>query len=642
MTNDPDDPPYYEAPLTHPAANPQTEPAKGVFPTTRRGAVAGALVMSAVGVPIGAIVAIAGLMLSAMAFGAGRGFAVSMWTVRGLGFALSFAVIGAVWGGLLGLVLALMRRGKPQGWSSRFASLLERPIGRRSSDQPNRPSRFSRLSRFYWRVLPWVIGVPGVVAILVAFAAGFRIGAGVDDRLDSAIAAADQNDPYWRIDDLLANRTPIDPEENSALVVEDALDLLPDGWPDHEPPEIPGWVNPPQSDLMIALDRLSDLDSNVRLDDWTEATLRVEREEYEEALVLARRVADLDQGRHELRIGPAVIDTLLPETQASRTAARLLNVDVAILAQDGLVDEAIDSSRAILGVARSIGDEPFLISQLVRISIGSVAIQAAQRTLGQGEASDEALERLQADSIAEFRRPLVLHGMKGERATMVEVIRRLANEEIPIRSLSGTGFLDSEETVSPVSPWGKLTFENQMALALDFMNEAVAIAALPAYERGPRWSAWEVWIEEERAEWHAYWTKTLPILMTPACQAGDLAHRRYEAVLGSMVVLLAAERYRLRHGDWPASIEAIDDELLPGVPLDPFSGEVFRLHRPEGRFVVASIGPNGQDDGGEYEPRAWPQGGPDDVGAVAWDAELRGSAPLPFDPREEDDDSGNR
>ncbi|WP_152050166.1 hypothetical protein [Tautonia marina] len=94
-----------------------------------------------------------------------------------------------------------------------------------------------------------------------------------------------------------------------------------------------------------------------------------------------------------------------------------------------------------------------------------------------------------------------------------------------------------------------------------------------------------------------------------------------------MVVLLAAERHRLRHGDWPVSIEAIEDDLLPQMPLDPFSGEVFRLHRPEGRFVVASIGPNGQDDGGEYEPRAWPQGGPDDVGSVAWDVDLRGQPP---------------
>ncbi len=627
MTTDPVDPAYYEAPTTAPAASTPKERSEAVVPTTWRGAIAGALLLSSVGIPVGAVGAIAGLMLSAIAFGAGRGFAVSMWTVRGLGFALSFAAIGAVWGGLLGMVLALMRRGKPRGWSSRFANLLERPIGKRSSEQANRPSRFSRLSRFYWRVLPWVLGVPAVVAVLGSFVVGIRIGTAVDDRLEAAVAAADRDDPNWRIDDLLANRATVDPEKDAAIVVGEALDLLPDGWPDHEPPAMPGWVNPPPTELRMAIDRLAELDPNVRLDDRTDAILRAERDEYEEAIDLARRVADLETGRHELWIGPAVIDTLLADTQASRTAARLLQVDAAIFAQDGAIDEAIDSSRTILGVARSIGDEPFLISQLVRIANGSVAMQTARRTLGQGEASNAALERLQTDTMTEFLRPLVLYGMKGERATMVEVIRRLADEEIPIRALSGEGFLDSDETVSPVSPWGKLAFENQMALALEFMNEAVAIAALPAHERGPRWDAWEDWIEDERAEWHAYWSKTLPILMTPACQAGDLAHRRYEAELGSMVVLLAAERHRLRHGDWPVSIEAIEDDLLPQMPLDPFSGEVFRLHRPEGRFVVASIGPNGQDDGGEYEPRAWPQGGPDDVGSVAWDVDLRGQPP---------------
>jgi hypothetical protein len=488
-----------------------------------------------------------------------------------------------------------------------------------------------------------LIGIPGFVVILLALIAGVRIGAKVDDRLDAAMAAAARDDPNWRLNDLMAHREPVPPEENSAIIVEAVLWHLPEEWPDHEPPEKPGWVNPPPTALQQAVNRLAELETNLRLDDVTATRLREEREEYREAVELARTLADSERGRHELRIGPTVIDTLLPETQASRTVARLLNLDAATLAHDGNPDGAIDSCRAILGVARSIGDEPFLISQLVRIAIGGVGIQAAERVLGQGVPTDSALERLQADLFAEYQRPLVLHGMKGERGAMFEMIRRIADEEIPIDSLSDDGGFSPGDPVPSVSPWGKLSFENQMALALEFLNEAVAISRLPAHERADRWEAWEGWIEDEQAEWHAAWTKTFPILMTPACQSGDLAHRRHEAELGSMVILLAAERYRLRHGDWPSSIDAIDRDLLPHVPLDPFSGEVFLIHRPEHRWIVSSIGPNGKDDGGADEPRRWNQGGPDDVGTIAWDVLQRKQAPLPVEPTPSDlDQSASR
>src|SRR5438270_406507 len=81
----------------------------------------------------------------------------------------------------------------------------------------------------------------------------------------------------------------------------------------------------------------------------------------------------------------------------------------------------VDSCRAILGLGRSIGDEPFLVSQLVRIAIGSVAMNAAYRVLGQGQPSDTALERLQALLLDEQAQPLLVHALRGERAVMTEV-----------------------------------------------------------------------------------------------------------------------------------------------------------------------------------------------------------------------------
>jgi hypothetical protein len=363
---------------------------------------------------------------------------------------------------------------------------------------------------------------------------------------------------------------------------------------------------------------------NVRLDGATADVLRDELETYGEVVKIARTVADYPRGRHELELGPTLIDTLLPEAQASRIAARLMAADASIRAQDGDPDGALDSCRAILGIGRSIGDEPFLISQLVRVAIGSVAMKSARRVLGQGEPSDPALARLQALILDELDQPLLLHGIRGERATVAELIRRLGAGEVSISALSeGAPRFDPGAPRAAIAPWGRLLFDNQRAVALDWMNAAVAIARRPVAERPRLWEAWQAEVDRVRLSRLGKFTATLPILMTPALSASSSSHSRCQCELGATAILLAAERHRRKTGDWPASIAAIDPSILPSAPVDPFSGQAFRLERRDGQLFIYSIGPNGTDEHGAYDSRRWTTGGPDDAGAVGWDVSLR-------------------
>ena len=188
-------------------------------------------------------------------------------------------------------------------------------------------------------------------------------------------------------------------------------------------------------------------------------------------------MARYPRGRHELIIGPTVIDTQLPETQAARAAARLLAADSAIRAHDGDADAAIDSCRAILNTGRSIGDEPFAISQLVRVAIGRTAMSSTRRVLGQGQASDASLAPLQALILDEAAQPLLLHALRGERATINAVIRRFAAGELPVSSITGG---NQRNRLGVAQALGTrlmgLFAGNQRAVALEWMNEAVAIA----------------------------------------------------------------------------------------------------------------------------------------------------------------------
>ncbi len=451
----------------------------------------------------------------------------------------------------------------------------------------------------------------------------------VDRRLADAIAAADRDDPYWRIDDLMAHRESVPDAENAALVVLRSLELLPEGWPADPKPQ-PGVPMPPPSELTKALGRIHATSDNVRLDDAAAETLGDELKTYHEAVEIARTVADYRRGRHELELGPILIDTPLSETQATRTVARLMAADAAIRAHGGDFDGALDSCRAIFGAGRSIGDEPFLISQLVRIAIGEVAMHSAGRVLGQGEPSDAALSRLQALVLDELAQPLLLHGMKGERATLVELFRRVGSGEVPISALSDGGPpFDPNAPRPAIAPWGKLWFDHQRAVGLEWLNSAVAIARRPTPERPALWDEWEAEIQRVKRRQIGIYTATLPLLMMPAVSTSSSAESRFQCGLGATAILLAAERHRRKTGDWPASIAAIDRSLLPDAPLDPFSGQAFRMDRRDGQLFIHSIGPNHRDEHGAYDPKRWTKGGPDDVGVRAWDVPLRRQSPSP-------------
>jgi hypothetical protein len=466
---------------------------------------------------------------------------------------------------------------------------------------------------------------------MAAFGFGVYVRWFVDRRLADAIAAADRDDPHWRLNDLMARREPVPDAENSAVVVGEVLAILPGEWPASPPPP-PGGRIPPMSEASRAFEELRELGDSIRLDDATAEPLRRELERYREAVRIARSVRFYARGSHVVTLGPTLIDTLLTETQASRAAGRLLEADTAIRAHDGDPDGALDSCRANLNTGRSIGDEPFAISQLVRMAIVRVATKSARRVLGQGEPSDAALARLQALILDERDQPLLLQGMKAERATLTELIRRLATGEVPVSALNDARVpFDPGGLRGTVTPWGRVMFDHQRAVALEWMNRAVAIARRPLPEQPERWKAWEENIDRVRASKEGVYTALFAYSLMPKLTSFSSAFAHYQGDLGATAILLAAERHRRKTSAWPVSLAAIDRDILPDAPVDPCSGRDYRMEHHDGQIVIYSIGPNGEDEQGEYDPKQWDKGWADDVGAIGWDVNLRRRPAPPHD-----------
>jgi hypothetical protein len=59
------------------------------------------------------------------------------------------------------------------------------------------------------------------------------------------------------------------------------------------------------------------------------------------------------------------------------------------------------------------------------------------------------------------------------------------------------------------------------------------------------------------------------------------------------------ERYRLAHGQYPETFDALVPQFAEKLPHDIIGGQPLNYHRTaEGRFVLYSLGWNEKDDGG--------------------------------------------
>ena len=70
-----------------------------------------------------------------------------------------------------------------------------------------------------------------------------------------------------------------------------------------------------------------------------------------------------------------------------------------------------------------------------------------------------------------------------------------------------------------------------------------------------------------------------------------------------VIAAIALKRYQCVHGNYPKELSDLAPEFLASPPPDPIDAQPLRYRlRPEGGFLLYSIGDNGVDDGGDASP----------------------------------------
>lgn len=89
-------------------------------------------------------------------------------------------------------------------------------------------------------------------------------------------------------------------------------------------------------------------------------------------------------------------------------------------------------------------------------------------------------------------------------------------------------------------------------------------------------------------------------LMTPALDKVCDGHDRAEQLYRLTVTAFALEAYRAERGRYPDKCERLVPEYLPEVPGDLFGDRPPRYRRTPDGYLLYSVGPNGEDDGGGH------------------------------------------
>lgn len=457
-----------------------------------------------------------------------------------------------------------------------------------------------------WRRRLMVAGICLLALLAVPVIGYFVLSWHGERSMQAVIEETDRLDPRWRINDVLADRAAIPDDENSALVALKVDKLL----------RSEGGFS-----LGIKYDHaFDDIVPQRRLNGVQIEALRQALDKHEKALPLARSLKDFSgEGRYPIKYTADMISTSLDVLAQSRGVAHLLQNDAWRRAEEGDIAGAMQSCRAILALARSVGDEPVILAALVRIAEAHIAVGALERTLAQGRAPEEELKAMQELIRREMAAPFLVTAMRGERASFDVIAAELQHGKVKVSGLVGRRAPTWEDWLLDHFPVVALQGRPE---CLRLLNKAVEASKLPPEKQAAEMDTIE---KEIRGN-----SNLLARTLLPAVTKVSHAHCRNQANLSCALCAVAAERYRLHHGAWPVALQdLVDGGWIEAVPIDPFDGQPLRYKRVPGEGVVIySVGLDGVDNGGVLDRERMLQPGTD-LGFLLFDEARRRQAPLP-------------
>ena len=228
-----------------------------------------------------------------------------------------------------------------------------------------------------------------------------------------------------------------------------------------------------------------------------------------------------------------------------------------------LVAQDIRDLRAVFRLARSLGSEANLLSQILRLTCASAGISALETILSRCASAIDSLEQCELERV----QGAVLQGLRGEAAFSSECF---APDDLRFeREILGD--------LSFFYPLVRPYFHTEQSLHLNYLRKFSQALKQPYWVAIPATDQ----LEREYVERGGMITNCLAV--------STARHVRREAKITARIELLylAAEclDFRRKNGRYPEEISKL---ALDADVTDPLSGQPFRLVRKKQKLTIAN------------------------------------------------------
>ena len=418
------------------------------------------------------------------------------------------------------------------------------------------------------------------VIILLIVLAGFTVFRAIQEaRLNRRLDAIREAGYPVTLAELNQYYHQVPASRNAALVYAQAFAKYDDDWMDDEPEGASDKGGSETATIELQIVEEGEMPEGA----WSPALLvRADKclKANAKALKLLHQAAAMSECRFPVDLSD-ILDLDTPHHADLRKGARLLQLHALVSMERGDFDGAASLVGDMFCLGRSLRGEPLMTSQYVLFALTSMSKNTLRRMFDKDTPNEDALCSLQ-NQIAEI--------LKSEDSMAAS----LASERC-----MGVFFLSSLRMQPGRFGWVHFlvgTSAGDRVNYLDGMGQAISVASEPYSVRI------QALPKLKEAESTLLKMRQASILI-PSLTAYVLLGARDCARLHLALAAIAAERYRLKHGSLPESLDALVPNFLEAIPMDPFDGKPVRYKRLEKGYCLYSIGENLVDDGGKGRPK---------------------------------------
>ena len=298
----------------------------------------------------------------------------------------------------------------------------------------------------------------------------------------------------------------------------------------------------------------------------------------------------------------------LPDFVTMRCAAQVLGQRAQCHLLLGEPAEAAQDLLLVRRLCRFLGNGPgeaptTLVSAMIEVAICGVYVGVIKDGFTLGVWQREQLVELQQETAKIRLLPLIVAAFQAERAGAGQLLTHTKSADLWKAFSGGT----------PAAGWGKQVQDPMwwfLTLAPRgwlYQNRVVISRLHQSVIEGYDPAGFLVLPESIDASWRKTGATLdsrtpynwLAAVAVPNFSRANQTVARNQTLAGEAIVACALEQYRLQHGGLPETLEALVPQFIQNLPHDIIGGKPLHYRRmEEGRYLLYSVGWNGQDDAG--------------------------------------------